>query len=400
VTGPKAGKNLGGRRHAVRSVVIVLLGIGSLAAYGAGPLIAPTGMWSVGRASVEIVDPVRTMPGSGEPRRLVLHIWYPTDPPSSAVAHLPYMEGLDRARDSVTTEELDLLKMTETHSTAAVPARPTLHRFPVLLFSHGEQTNAFLYSNLLEDLASSGYVVVGVDHPGAALFVAYSDGSVTLYSEAENLSDRVAERAADLRLVRDRIRTLVVSGQRLGDVVSERIGVFGHSAGGIAGALLCQQPPLADACLNLDGRLAAAPFMVEPGIPAPSRPFMYITKPFRSLSDAELRAEGVTREQATTTQADTWARDSRLLAGAGPPSYRVTLYRAEHSSFSDEPLLRDPEDAGSLKLMMMIRGLVARFFDTALAESQRSSVAAASDDDLEIEVLARGAGHDRAVAPR
>jgi hypothetical protein len=116
---------------------------------------------------------------------------------------------------------------------------------------------------------------------------------------------------------------------------------------------------------------------------------MYITKPFRTLSDAELRAESITREEATSTQTNTWARDGRLLTSAGPPSYRVTLHHAEHSSFSDEPLLLDAEDAKSLKLMTMTRDLVAQFFDTTLAGSQRSSVASTSDDDLEVEVLAR-----------
>lgn len=347
-------------------------------------------MWDVGRASVEIVDRGRTMPGSSEPRRLMLHIWYPTDTPDSPAANLPYMEGLDRARGSVTEEELGLLRLTETHSTAAIPAVPTSRRFPVLLFSHGEQTNAFLYSNLHEDLASRGYVVVGVDHPGAALFVTYSDGSVTLYSEAEDFSERVAERTVDLRFVRDRVRTLVIGGHRIEDVTSERVGVFGHSAGGIASALLCQQPSLADACLNLDGRLNAAPFAIGVETPPPSKPFMYITKPFRTLSDAELAAEGMTREEATSTQASTWARDGRLLASAGPPSYRVTFHNAEHSSFSDEPLLRDPEDANSLRLMTMIRDLVAQFFDMTLAGGQRSSIASTNDGDLEVEVLAGG----------
>jgi pimeloyl-ACP methyl ester carboxylesterase len=374
-------------RRSGRFVVTLLLGFGSLPTHG-GPLIEPTGTWGVGRTSVEIVDRGRTMPGSSEPRRLMLHIWYPTDSPSSFAARLPYMEGLDRAGPSITEEELGLLQLTETHSAAAVPAVPGSRRFPVLLFSHGEQTNAFLYSNLHEDLASRGFVVVGVDHPGAALFVAYSDGSVALYTQDEDLSERVAERAADLRFVLDSLRTVVIGGERLADVASERVGVFGHSAGGIASALLCQQPPVVDACLNLDGRLNAAPFKVGAGIPPPSRPFMYITKPFRRLSDAELSAEGITREEATSTQADTWTGDGRLLAGAGPPSYRVTIHYAEHSSFSDEPLLLNPEDAKSLKLMTMIRNLVAQFFESTLTGSQRGSIASTSNDDLEIEVLA------------
>ena len=116
---------------------------------------------------------------------------------------------------------------------------------------------------------------------------------------------------------------------------------------------------------------------------------MYITKPFRTLSDAELSAEGITREEATSTQGDAWARDGRLLASAGPPSYRVTLHHAEHSSFSDEPLLLDAEDTTSLKLITMIRDLVAQFFDATLVGNQRGSVASTSNDDLEVEVLAR-----------
>lgn len=372
----------------MRYVVTLMLALGSLAAHG-GPLIEPTGTWGVGRASVEIVDHGRTMPESNAPRRLMLRIWYPTESPSSAATILPYMEGLDRAGRSVTEEELALLESTETHSAASAPAVPTERRFPVLLFSHGEQTNAFLYSNLHEDLASRGYVVVGVDHPGAALYVAYSDGSVVPYSEEANLSERVEDRAADLRFVRDRLRTLVIRGRRLGDVASERVGVFGHSAGGIASARLCQESPAADACLNLDGRLDAAPFKVGAGIPPPSRPFMYITKPFRTLSEAELRAEGITREGATSTQASTWARDARLLASAGPPSYRVTLPDAEHRSFSDEPLLLDAEDTKSLELMTTVRRLVAQFFDSTLTGSQRRIDASPSNADLEIEVLAQ-----------
>lgn len=116
---------------------------------------------------------------------------------------------------------------------------------------------------------------------------------------------------------------------------------------------------------------------------------MYITKPFRTLSDGELSKEGITREEATSTQANTWVRDGRLLASAGPPSYRVTLHDAEHSSFSDEPLLLDAKDTKSLKVMAMIRDLVAQFFDATLTDGHKGSLASRDNDDLEIEVLAQ-----------
>jgi len=299
------------------------------------------------------------------------------------------MEHLEGARDSLTNEELDLLKTVRTHSSAAPPASPPSSRFPLLLFSHGEQMNAFLYSNLHEELASHGFIVIAVEHPGAALFVAYPDGSVVSYAEpGQNLQGRVADRVADLRFVRDQIGRLEIRGRRLKDLVSERIGVFGHSIGGMAAALLCQQPPLLDACLNMDGRLDAAPIMTGGRIAVPSRPFMYITKPFRTLTDSELRSEGITRDQATTVQAGTWARDGRLLSSTSSPSYRATFHQAEHASFSDEPLLREPEDANQEKLMKILRGLVVEFFDSTVADPPGGSVATRSNGDIQVEILA------------
>jgi hypothetical protein len=95
-----------------------------------GSLLAPTGAWGVGRTTVELTDSSRAMPDSSRPRRLVVHLWYPTQREAG-----------------------------------------------------GRATNAFLYSNILEELATHGYIVAAVDHPGAALFVAYADGVTVPYSE-------------------------------------------------------------------------------------------------------------------------------------------------------------------------------------------------------------------------
>lgn len=369
--------------------ISILLPVRTLVAQDTtGPLLDPTGEWRVGRATVEVVDTSRRMADGGAPRRLMLHIWYPSSPDANGIT-LPYMEDLEAAGSSLTDDELALLETVQTHSFAAPAATPPAMHFPVLLLSHGEQTNAFLYSNLNEELASQGYVVIAVDHPGAALFAAYPDGTIVRYSEAgQNLRGRVADRAADLRFVHDQVRNLEVAGQRLEELFSGRVGVFGHSGGGIAAAALCQQlPVVVDACVNLDGRLDGAPVMTGEGIPPPSRPFMYVTKPFRALTDAELLAEGITHDQATKAQADTWARDGRLLSSGGAPSYRVTLHEAKHESFSDEALLLEPTDQNSVKLMRTVRELVVEFFDTVLGTSQRKSVTSRSDNDVELEVL-------------
>jgi hypothetical protein len=98
----------------------------------------------------------------------------------------------------------------------------------------------------------------------------------------------------------------------------------------------------------------------------PSKPFLYVTKPFRPLTDEELRREGMTREQAALSQAAANERDLRLLADAGQ-AYRVVIRQAEHSSFSDEPLLRNPSLVANRRLTELIRQTVRGFFDATLA---------------------------------
>ncbi len=362
----------------------------------AGPLLKPTGEWPVGRVSLEVEDRSRAMPDGGHPRRLMVHVWYPAN--SAAATNLPYIEGLNDAKSLFTDDEFTALNTVRTHASAEPPASVSSSRFPVLLFAHGDQMNAFLYSNLNEELASHGYVVVGVDSPGAALFVRYAERTVAPYAElslpsagaarSRYLRSRIAERAADLRVVHGQLRTLKLRGRWLGDFASERVGAFGHSSGGLVAVLLCQEQPLLDACLNMDGRLNAAPFVTEAGILAPSRPLMYLTKPFRPLSEAELQAEHLTRDQASRVQEEALARDQRLLADAGPPAYRALLRNADHGHFSDEPLLRDSSDARSLSLMRSIRGVIVEFFDTTLKDGDRRLLRSRSSDGLELEVMA------------
>ena len=94
---------------------------------------------------------------------------------------------------------------------------------------------------------------------------------------------------------------------------------------------------------------------------------MYVTKPFRALADSELKAEGITREQATRSQTDAAARDRRLIAGAGP-SYRATLTQATHEAFSDELLLLNPGDGKPLELMRVVRLVTVEFFNASLKD--------------------------------
>jgi hypothetical protein len=157
---------------------IALAGVTTSSTQGAeGPLLEPTGTWGVGRASVEVVDPSRTMPGSSRPRRLMLRTWYPVARRSAADS-VPYVEGLEDARGSLTNDELAVLKAVRTHAStnrqlrarhAPDPSRTATRRMPfsTRIFTRSWPATA---------------IVIAIDHPAVALFVMV-DGHVP-YSDA------------------------------------------------------------------------------------------------------------------------------------------------------------------------------------------------------------------------
>ena len=52
---------------------------------------------------------------------------------------------------------------------------------PIIIFSHGITGSRHIHTALAEELASHGYLVVGVDHPYDANLTIFPDGSIASY---------------------------------------------------------------------------------------------------------------------------------------------------------------------------------------------------------------------------
>ena len=153
----------------------------------------PTGTFPVGVLDFEFVDdeyPSRRESDSTG-RRLMARVWYP----AAAASGQPrrYMEGreldilgrplLEALSPVIQDPKLfDDLAAATTHSYERAPVADG-GPFPALVFSHGGLSYVSQNTPLMEDLASHGYVVFSVGHPGGSSGVLFPDGTAVTYDQ-------------------------------------------------------------------------------------------------------------------------------------------------------------------------------------------------------------------------
>ena len=153
----------------------------------------------VGRTTHQLVDHGR------EGRLLDLACWYPARVGVESLA------------------EYELLAGITFHGSAFDAPNPLAGEHPVVVFSHGRTGTNLNYSQLLEALASRGFVVLAVNHPGDTTMDWLTGTAV---DDATNERQRVE----DLALVVDQLMANALHLKP--DVNLEQLTVVGHSYGG------------------------------------------------------------------------------------------------------------------------------------------------------------------------
>lgn len=324
----------------------------------------PTGTHAVGKADVVLVDDARPEPATADPsddRSVRLVAWYPavsgTGEPATYLTDLDAIgEGLVASGSIGSLERTGLGFVSGAARSGAevADAEPT---YPVILLSPGNATNVEFYASLAEELTSHGYVVIGLDHPYQVGAVRL-DGEVAVYAGDPPLSEagqvipaRIDERVADIGFVLDRLEQDAARLTPLaGRLDLDRVGVMGHSNGGIAAAEACFDPRI-DSCLNIDGQLAGGPFSSRAEPSPPDKPFLYLTK--ETQLHPALAA---------------------LFEEGGRDTFRVVVPAASHDAFTDGPMFRPrilPTSVIADDVITVTRGFSLAFFDHTLRDAPR-----------------------------
>jgi hypothetical protein len=357
------------------ALLALVLAVGLPALLPVPQLDDPGGAFSVGTATLHLVDESRQDPYAPEPgqaRELMLQIWYPAEP-GTGEGQAPWMESADLVAPAI-ADWLSLPPFFLDHLTLAVSsaelnaALPTgTDRYPVILFSHGYGGFRAQNSNQAIELASHGYIVAAVEHTYGAVVTVFPDGRVAYHNPdtlPEGLSDADNLRAArllgdqwaeDLRFALDRLEQLDRGTQVsrfAGRLDLERVAAMGHSTGGGAAIEFCHRDARCTAVLGMDPYMKpVAESTLEDGL---AKPGLYLF--------SESWASG----------RDLDAFD-RFYAASSGMAWRGSIAGTAHYDFSDLPLLSPLAPAIGLKgpipgstVVEIINTLSLAFFDQTL----------------------------------
>ncbi|MCK8524039.1 hypothetical protein M0D21_20850 [Aquimarina sp. D1M17] len=131
-------------------------------------LPSPSGKYRVGEQTIFLEDHSRIEKLSEEQgayRKLTIHIWYPsTHKITKPEVHMGkgYAEAFVQSKGmpSFIGSHFELI---ETHTQKLLPIIEN-KQFPVVLLSHGLLWNSKMYTSIVEEIVSNGYIVVGIDH--------------------------------------------------------------------------------------------------------------------------------------------------------------------------------------------------------------------------------------------
>ncbi len=292
-----------------------------------------------------------------DPRQLLIQVWYPAENKGDGVID-----------PMITKEQADVfVNMTlpigkqqmesrlPSSSWVDAPILPSSEPYPIIIFDHGFEGYEKQNMTQMEELASHGYVVFGVNHPYESFVTQYPNGDVVIIdhekypsltastnkqriTNAENTSEFL-EMIRDAKTDEDKIEAMRVFSsiprisnlnlaikERTRDIVNfmdalvkmseegffaglidiDKVGMYGHSMGGNVTnsiASMDKLPVNLKVAANLDG-----PQLIFPGdsLEFPKVPFMICYSTNQGYGDIIIDMHGVSDWILTGSELETW----------------------------------------------------------------------------------------------
>lgn len=399
------------------SVLVLLLAIALPFALPVFRFPAPTGPYAIGTATCHWTDASRPELFTTDPhenRQVMAQLWYPAQnqPGRHAAPYLQDAPATTRALARlmhVPPFAFSHFRYVTTHAIEDAPVAQSENPYPVLIYLTGLGGFRDVSMYQIQELASHGYVVIGLDQPGAASTVRFPDGreirmppipriqalidqSLDPADNAPSLDGRplpdgiLPYLANDVSFTIDQLTSLnAATGWPLaGHLGLTHIGVFGFSLGAMVAAEAAHQDPRINAVLMMDAAMPAN--VVQAGL---SQPSMWMTRPASSMRLERSRSGGWTERdiaQTLTTMREVFQRHSTGNA------YYLQMPGMFHVNYTDAPYyspftrqlgLTGPVD--SRRMYAVVNSYTLAFFNTYLKGHDEPLLAGPDPDYPEVE---------------
>ncbi len=233
-----------------------------------------TGKYKIGTKRFLFIDSTRTNwyleDYNKDFRKLMVQVWYPAkievyDKKSSyidnqsALTHTIKNQGYGVPK--ILSDQIGSIECNSWEE----PVPLLGNNFPILIFSHGHGGLRTQNTNQVEELVSHGYVVIAMDHTYDAGFVEFLDGEVaysltarsddnTIIISPEEFYTRFSYRVNDVDFILEEINKFYKYDDDIFNIMNiDKIGIFGHSYGGLTSFYSAFYNEAITSCFALDG---------------------------------------------------------------------------------------------------------------------------------------------------
>ncbi|HKL79435.1 MAG TPA: hypothetical protein VJ888_03245 [Mobilitalea sp.] len=352
------------------TTVIMLFSIIIILAMPVPKLLKNTGEYPISSFNLKMIDEVRTEIYTEEEqdvRELMVTIWYPSEETKSVV-NKPYISNLNMFGSTLTKELempsflFDYFDCIKTQVTVGAPVSNQSDQYPLLIFSHGLGTISELYTSIITELVSNGYVVASVNHTYSTMATVFpGEGVTTFKTDVEKYSEEqltVLEETwvKDIEFVltqMDHLNAGIDNGVLKDRIDMSKIGVIGHSFGGEAAYQACYSNDRISVGINLDGSI----YSINPKVPIKDKCFMLMAseeyaaaiessnsgvQDYDELSASqqlELEKQGRTKQQYEESARQMKFANSFFKEILDQGSIYISIDGTKHYNFSDAPLI-------------------------------------------------------------
>lgn len=335
-------------------------------------------------------------------RELFIQFWYPSEN-VLGLNKSPYMpqvinfaqKTLGAKKNFIPVSIFDEFKYFTTNSVENAPIKED--KFPVLIFSHGLGSVCSLNTANIEELASHGYIVVGVNHTFSSYCTHLSDGKEIPCHDKfkiplmkiikEKLFGHVEFLECELKVWLDDVTFTLDELEKINNDKDSffyqkldlgNIGIFGHSFGGALSAEVCAKEKRIKAGASLDGAVSDELSNINL-----NKPFMFIVGLLLGQelypSKEKLLHLKVTKEDWHQALEKYRKNIKRFCANIGSDAYYIVIQHAGHYGFTDISLLNplitkylkfDISDDNNLNIIKITNKYLLDFFDKYLKQKK------------------------------